>query len=41
MSVMNTNKHFYVAETALYEGEKYLLNQFLGPYKTDGKRDLN
>ena len=31
---------FYVAETALYEGEKYLLNQFLGPYKTDGKRDL-
>ena len=24
---------FYVAETALYEGEKYLLNQFLGPTK--------
>ena len=23
---------FYVAETALYEGEKYLINQFLGPY---------
>ena len=22
---------FYVAETALYEGERYLLNQFLGP----------
>ena len=29
---------FYVAETALYEGEKYLLNQFLGPYNTIGKR---
>ena len=25
---------FYVAETALLEGEKYLLNQFLGPYDT-------
>ena len=23
---------FYVAETALFEGEKYLINQFLGPY---------
>ena len=32
---------FYVAETALFEGEKYLLNQFKGPYKTDGKRDLS
>ena len=31
---------FYVAETALYEGEKYVLNQFLGPYATDGKRDI-
>jgi Tfp pilus assembly protein PilX len=33
---------FYVAETALYEGEKYILNQFLGPYKSDGSgnRDL-
>tara|TARA_B100000965_G_scaffold206045_1_gene172045 strand:+ start:186 stop:917 length:732 start_codon:yes stop_codon:yes gene_type:complete len=31
---------FYVAETALYEGEKYVLNQFLGPYATDGKRDV-
>ena len=31
---------FYVAETALYEGEKYVLNQFLGPYSTDGKRDV-
>ena len=30
---------FYVAETALYEGEKYLLNQFKGPYKADGSRD--
>ena len=29
---------FYVAETALYEGEKYLLNQFLGPYNTSGNR---
>ena len=30
---------FYVAETALYEGEKYLLNQFNGPYDpTTGKR---
>ena len=28
---------FYVAETALYEGEKYLLNQFQGPYVTNGK----
>ena len=28
---------FYVAETALYEGERYLLNQFLGPWKTDNK----
>ena len=25
---------FYVAETALIEGEKYLLNQFLGPWDT-------
>tara|TARA_B100002052_G_scaffold111992_1_gene103305 strand:+ start:41 stop:772 length:732 start_codon:yes stop_codon:yes gene_type:complete len=32
---------FYVAETALYEGEKYLLNQFNGPYDpTTGKRIL-
>ena len=30
---------FYVAESALYEGEKYVINQFLGPYKSDGKRD--
>jgi hypothetical protein len=28
---------FYVAETALLEGEKYLINQFLGPYKKNGK----
>ncbi len=27
---------FYVAETALLEGEKYVLNQFLGPYTNDG-----
>ena len=26
---------FYVAETALFEGEKYVINQFLGPYKSD------
>ena len=32
---------FYVAETALYEGEKYLLNQFLGPYNTSGNRDTS
>ena len=30
---------FYVAETALLEGEKYIINQFLGPYKNDGTRD--
>ena len=27
---------FYVAETALIEGEKYWLNQFKGPYKMMG-----
>ena len=33
---------FYVAETALLEGEKYLLNQFLGPYDSKtGKRDTS
>ena len=32
---------FYVAETALIEGEKYLLNQFKGPYQNDGNRDLS
>jgi len=32
---------FYVAETALLEGEKYVLNQFLGPWNTSNhKRDL-
>ena len=25
---------FYVAETALIEGERYILNQFLGPWNT-------
>ena len=25
---------FYVAETALLEGERYLLNQYLGPWDT-------
>jgi len=31
---------FYVAETALIEGEQYLLNQFLGPWNTSThKRD--
>ena len=32
---------FYVAETALYEGEKYLLNQFLGPYNNSGNRAVS
>jgi Tfp pilus assembly protein PilX len=32
---------FYVAETALIEGEKWLLDQYLGPWKTTNhKRDL-
>ena len=32
---------FYVAETALIEGEKYLLNQYLGPWNTSNhKRDV-
>jgi|TARA_B100001996_G_scaffold135268_1_gene102967 hypothetical protein len=31
---------FYVAETALLEGERHVLNLYLGPYKTDGTRDL-
>ena len=31
---------FYVAETALIEGERYILNQFLGPWNTSShKRD--
>ena len=30
---------FYVAETALLEGEKYIINQYLGPYKANGQRD--
>ena len=31
---------FYVAETALIEGERYILNQFLGPWNTSThKRD--
>ena len=33
---------FYVAETALLEGEKYVLNQFLGPWHpVDHKRQMN
>ena len=33
---------FYVAETALIEGEKYLLNQYLGPWDTSTHaRDLS
>ena len=33
---------FYVAETALLEGEKYLLNQYLGPYNTStNERDTS
>ena len=32
---------FYVAETALYEGEKYIINQYLGPrIPTSGDRDV-
>ena len=31
---------FYVAETALLEGERFVLNMYMGPYKTDGTRDL-
>ena len=32
---------FYVAETALIEGERYLLNQYLGPWDTSThKRDI-
>ena len=30
---------FYVAETALLEGEKYLTNHYKGPWKTDLTRD--
>ena len=32
---------FYVAETALLEGERWVLNHYLGPYKTDGTRDTS
>ena len=33
---------FYVAETALIEGEKYLINQYKGPYdNSSGKRILS
>ena len=33
---------FYVAETALIEGEKYVLNKFLGPWNTSShKRDTS
>ena len=28
----NYQQTFYVAETALYEGERYLLNEYLGPW---------
>ena len=35
----NYQQTFYVAETALLQGEKYLINQHLGPCKTDGTRD--
>jgi len=30
---------FYVAETALYEGEKYIMDQYKGPYDKTGSRD--
>ena len=43
----NYQQTFYVAETALLEGEKYLVNQHLGPWGTSGselgvrkKRDM-
>ena len=32
---------FYVAETALLEGEKYLLNQYLGPYNTSTNEEIH
>ena len=32
---------FYVAETALFEGEKYIINQYLGPRTTSATRDTN
>ena len=32
---------FYVAETALLEGEKYIINQYLGPRASDGTRNTN
>ena len=32
---------FYVAETALLEGEKYIINQYLGPRTTSATRDIN
>ena len=35
----NYQQTFYVAETALLQGEKYLINQHLGPWKKDGTRD--
>ena len=34
----NYQQTFYVAETALLEGEKYLINQHLGPWQTDSKK---
>ena len=38
----NYQQTFYVAETALIQGEKYILNQFLGPWDTKtNARDLN
>ena len=37
----NYQQTFYVAETALLEGERYVLNEYLGPYKSDGTRDTS
>jgi len=34
----NYQQTFYVAETALLEGEKYLINQHLGPWQTKSKK---
>ena len=32
---------FYVAETALLEGERYIVNKFKGDWLADAKRDVN
>ena len=37
----NYQQTFYVAETALLEGEKYVINQYLGPRTTSATRDIS